>query len=53
MNKKQHNKELQYINIPGGHEEVCNQWVEQRQLDKRIKIQLDNFKKLKKYMLNH
>ena len=29
MYKKQYKQELQYINIPGGREKVCNQWVEQ------------------------
>ena len=29
MYKKKYKKDLQRINIPGGREEVCNQWVEQ------------------------
>ena len=29
MYTKTYKQELQYINIPGECEEVCNQWVEQ------------------------
>ena len=28
MYKKKYKQELQYINIHGGHEEVCNQWLD-------------------------
>ena len=28
MYRKQYKKELQYINIPGGREEVFNQWID-------------------------
>ena len=28
MYKKQYKQEFQYINIPGGLEEVCNQWID-------------------------
>ena len=28
MYKKQYKKELQCINIPGEHEEMCNQWID-------------------------
>ena len=28
MYKKKYKQELQYINIPGGRVEVCNQWID-------------------------
>ena len=28
MDKNKYKQELQYINIPGGREEVCNQWID-------------------------
>ena len=33
MYKKKYKQDKQYINIPGHHEEVCNQWVQQMTME--------------------